>query len=115
MTTFISNIRGFSVGADRYRAATGQFLENSASGVMPTGLEDFVDLHSWDRSTPIGGLWDSELNSLGITSAIGVHFQGDDPGDAYMTDVDARFDDGDLTTGAFRKLAAERFYLVLVE
>jgi prepilin-type N-terminal cleavage/methylation domain-containing protein len=114
MTTFIANIRGFSVGAERYRSATRQFPEGSASGVMPAGLDAYVDVHPWVGGTPIGGLWDSERNSSGVTSAIGVHFQGDNPGDAYMTLIDARFDDGDLTTGAFRKLAADRYYLVLV-
>ena len=30
--------------------------------------------------------------------------------DAYMTQVDSLFDDGNLSTGGFRKIAADRYY-----
>jgi hypothetical protein len=65
---------------------------------------------------PIGGRWDAELNENGITSGIGVHFQGDNPGDDFMRQIDERFDDGDLSTGVFRQLTdSNRFYWVIAE
>jgi hypothetical protein len=47
---------------------------------------------------------------------LGVHFWGGGvvhPGDAYMQEVDALCDDGELTTGSFRKIANDRYYLII--
>jgi len=53
---------------------------------------------------------------MGVTSAVGVHFNdGSDPGNAVMTEIDASIDDGDLGTGAFRMLQATRYYWVVAE
>ncbi len=52
----------------------------------------------------------------GITSAISVRFNdGTDPGNAVMIRIDAMIDDGEVTIGAFRRLAAERYYWIVVE
>jgi hypothetical protein len=32
-----------------------------------------------------------------------------------MQQIDAAMDDGDLATGAFRKIAGDRYYMVVVE
>ncbi|MEM9372696.1 MAG: hypothetical protein AAGA55_03550, partial [Planctomycetota bacterium] len=59
--------------------------------------------------------WDIEANENGVTLGIGVHFQGDNPGDEFMLDIDTKFDDGDLSTGVFRQLTdSSRFYWVIV-
>ena len=61
-------------------------------------------------------MWDTEFNDSGVTSAIGVHFWNVPPqDDAYMTIIDNMIDDGDLATGVFRKLAADRFYYIIEE
>ncbi len=59
-----------------------------------------------------------EADSYGLTSALGVHFKngtGDRKDDAYMQVIDAIIDDGDLSTGVFRKLAGRRYYFVVAE
>lgn len=69
----------------------------------------------FEAGTPIGGVWDTEFNDSGVTSAVGVHFDGtgETRDDAFMTIIDAMFDDGDLNTGRFQKLAADRYYLII--
>jgi prepilin-type N-terminal cleavage/methylation domain-containing protein len=115
--TFVADIRIFVNAAERYRLDTGEYLEDSASGVCPAGLEDYIEEEKWERVTPIGGVWDAELDSFGIRSALGVHFngEGETRDDAYMLLIDDAFDDGDLNTGAFRKLADARYYFVIEE
>jgi len=55
-----------------------------------------------------------ELNSFGITSALGVHFNdGTNPGDAYMQEIDQIYDDGNLATGGFQKIAVNRYYFII--
>ena len=53
--------------------------------------------------------------NIGLTSALGVHFNGmgETRDDAYMSGIDAVVDDGNLSTGGFRKLAGDRYYFIL--
>ena len=114
--TFVTNVRTFEEAAKLYMAKTGDYLEDSSSGECPAGWEDYVDESAWTRNTPIGGVWDFEQNSFGITSAFGVHFMGGHgthPGDAFMTEIDILIDDGDLTTGIFQKIAPDRYYYII--
>lgn len=114
---FIRDLKTYADAVEAYGARTGSFVGDSSSGQFPPELEGYLDRSEWERGTPIGGSWDVELMEQGITSGVGVHFQnGSNPGDDYMADIDARFDDGDLTTGVFRRLQDNtRFYFVIAE
>ncbi len=115
---FVADIRVFSDAAELYRNKTGMFLEDAGSGFLPAGFAAYIDADEWLNGTPVGGVWDSEFNSFGVTSALGVHFDGSDGvtrDDEYMLGVDLAFDDGDLVTGRFRKLAADRYYFIVRE
>ena len=115
-SAFVANLRTFAKAANCYRAFNEDFLEDSSSGEVPSGLENYIEERKWTRITPIGGVWDAELDSFGVKSAIGVHFRngkGAIRDDAYMTEVDIAFDNGDLNTGQFRKIAADRYYLII--
>lgn len=114
---FIHSLQTFSQAASLYRARELEHAPDSSTGTLPNELEPYMDRRSFESITPIGGRWDIERNDNGVTSAVGVQFNGDGAtrDAAYMTEVDAQFDDGDLTTGAFRQLAADRYYWVLVD
>ena len=115
-STFASDVRVFSDAVTVYKSRTGQWVNDGGSGMVPAGFEDYIDESKWLRGTTLGGLWDAERNSFAIRSAIGVHFMnGDDPGDAYMVQVDELFDDGALATGGFRKLDVKRYYPVIAD
>jgi type II secretion system protein G len=117
-TTFIASLRTFTDAAERLHLDTGEWPENAPAGTLPAGLADYlVNPQQWTNGTPLEGQWDAAFDQYGILSAIGVDFSG--PGlekdDAYMTGIDAAIDDGDLSTGAFQKLAGKRFYYVLAD
>jgi prepilin-type N-terminal cleavage/methylation domain-containing protein len=101
----------------RYKFDTGEWPEDSGSGFVPTGLEPYIVEQQWLLGTPIGGVWDSEYNAFGIVSAVGVHFDGtgDTHDDAYMLSIDTRIDDGNLSTGGFRKIADARYYFICMD
>lgn len=112
---FITCIRNFA-SATAYRYQTeGGYFEDSSSGQMPAGWDTYILPSSWTHGTPIGGVWDFELDSFGVKSAFGVHFDGSGQtrDDAFMQEIDAVFDDGNLTTGAFQKLAEDRYYYIV--
>ena len=113
---FVSTMRTHAKTIDVHTVRTGSYPADSSSGDLPPELAPTVDPADWESGTPLGGVWDFEFNDHGLTAAIGVHFNsGPGPGDAVMHRVDATFDDTDLSAGAFRKLAGDRYYLVLAE
>lgn len=114
--TFASCLRTFHEAAVYYEAKTGELPLDGASGQCPAGWEDYINVRHWTRPTPIGGVWDTEVGTGGFSSSLGVHFwggNGPNPGDAYMTEIDNLIDDGDLTSGCFRKLDADRYYIIV--
>jgi len=113
--SFETDLKSFGQAATLYYAKTGEFLEDGSSGQLPAGFADYIDENAWVLPTPIGGVWDSEYNDNGVTSAVGVHFNGTGAtqNDTYMTQIDTQIDNGDLATGAFRKLADGRFYYII--
>lgn len=114
-TVFATDIKIFADAAWFYTMKTGEYLPTTASGVCPAGLETYIDSKKYTRPTTIGGLWDCETDTFGIKSGIGVDFgsTGDNPGDTYMLGIDALFDDGNLSTGQFRKISDDRYFIVL--
>ncbi len=116
-TTFVTNLRHYAEAAMLYRERTGEYPGDGSSGEVPAGFEDYVDEAAFERPTPIGGVWDIEFNELGIISAVGVHFDGTGQthDDDFMNEVDAIFDDGDVATGVFRRIAADRYYWVIAD
>ena len=113
---FAACLKTFYAAAMYYEAKTGEYPADSSSGNCPAGWEDYIDKDIWTRPTPVGGVWDTEFEDSGVTSAVGVHFGGshnNNPGDAYMSEVDELIDNGDLNTGSFRKIAGDRYYIIV--
>jgi prepilin-type N-terminal cleavage/methylation domain-containing protein len=113
---FGTNLRTFVHAGQLHHEQTAAWPEDADSGAVPAGMAEYLDAASFRAGSPVGGLWDYELAEHGLAAAVGVHFKHDSPpDDAFMTRIDARIDDGNLATGAFRKLAGDRFYWVLAE
>ncbi len=113
-TTFMSSLRSFVDAGYRYQFEHAAELPDGSTGTVPAGFEPYVLEVQWEAITPIGGRWDTEPVVVdGEThGGIGVHFNGDGDtrDDAFMADIDAVMDDGDLTTGAFRSHGGGRYY-----
>lgn len=110
-TAFLNDLRVFADAADTYMIETGEYLEDSGSGSVPTGWDAYISTAKWTGGTPIGGVWDVELDSFGIKAGLGVH--GPDFTSQQMQDIEDSYDDGDLSTGKFRRIAADRYYFIL--
>ena len=65
----------------------------------------------WQTPTPIGGQWNWDMNSAGFTA--GVSISNFICTDAQLQEIDAKIDDGDLTTGNFQKVSANRVMYIL--
>lgn len=112
-----NNLRTILDGCVRYKLKTGLEVPDTSSGTWHPDFEGFIDRDSFEKRTPVEGVYDTD-DDLGVTSAFGVHFltgAGTPKDDAYMTEVDALVDDGDLSTGGFRKLGDARYYYILTQ
>ena len=111
---FAQDIRAFETGILRYEIDNGQFPPDGGSGLVPPGLEPYVNVPKWQSGSPIGGVWDNETDDL-LTVGMGVHFNGTGQtrDAAYMADIDKMLDDGVVTTGAFR-VYGDRYYRVIL-
>ena len=116
-TAFISELDIFKDACEYYMAKEGTLLPDSSSGAFPPQLTGFAKPGGWTDGTPVGGVWDVETNDNGIVSGIGVHFDGtgETRDDAYMQFIDVIIDNGDITTGTFRRIAGGRYYYILAD
>ena len=112
---FVASLKTYADTCEYYNIKEGQYPGDGSSGVVPVGLESYLDVSEFEDGTPLEGVWDTEYFDSGVTAAIGVHFNGAaNPGDAVMIRVDGTFDDGDLSSGLFQKLAGDRYYYILM-
>jgi len=111
---FITDLNALTKAVSAYSGIHG-LPPDSNSGVMPTELSAYLDASRYEKATALGGVWDIEVDESGVELAIGVHFNtaGINPGTAVMEEIDAMIDDGNLATGGFREIAADRYYNVL--
>lgn len=116
--TFASNLRIMEDGCAIFLVQNGVWPDDGSSGEIPEGLDEYIPTDDYENGTPIGGVWDCENNDAGgVTFAIGVHFDGTGitRDDTYMNAIDAMLNDGDVETGAFRRIAGGRYYTVMEE
>ncbi|MDQ8201603.1 prepilin-type N-terminal cleavage/methylation domain-containing protein [Pelagicoccus sp. SDUM812003] len=110
--TFSSDVRTLAHAGAQYLLESGWYVNNTDSGTFPPELEGYFSERKFNLGTSLGGVWDFEQFGLGdFSSAVGVH--GPSHGDDVFVLVDQAIDDGNLSTGLFQKLAADRYYYVI--
>ena len=98
----------------------GAWPNNVGPGVVPTtpvSMNGDFKVATWQAATAVGGRWnwDNSLSSspglagISISNSVGFLITADD---TQMTEIDAKIDDGDLTTGNFQKIGS-RYTLIM--
>lgn len=108
---FVSDLRTFSQAFETYSMKNGAWPPNAGTGVVPAGMTGELNDAAW--TTPknsVGGRWNWDLNLNG--NAAGISVTNVTASDAQMAAIDAKIDDGDLSTGRFRQYSG-RFTLIL--
>jgi type IV pilus assembly protein PilA len=107
----ISDFRVFTQAFETYASQVGTWPPNASAGVVPTGMSGDFKASAWAATTSIGGRWNWDRN-LGSVSA-GISIQNFTASDAQLAAIDAKLDDGDLTTGHFQKVSSNRVTYIL--
>ncbi len=114
-TRVINDFRVFTQAFEIFNTNNGGWPVTAAPGVtpnLPTAITDTLKASSWESTTIIGGLWQWD-NSLTSTGTAGICIIGFTCTDEQLQQIDAKLDDGNLSTGNFQKTAANRVILVL--
>jgi prepilin-type N-terminal cleavage/methylation domain-containing protein len=112
----INDYRVFVQAFEIYNTQNGAWPPNAGSGVVPTGMSGDFKEDTWKAlQTPIGGRWNWDLDKTDFKA--GVTIAGYTITDQQATEIDAKIDDGDLSTGTFRKTSGgtNRLTYIIVE
>jgi prepilin-type N-terminal cleavage/methylation domain-containing protein len=59
-----NDFRTFAAAFDTYAQETGGWPAESAAAVIPTGMDQRLNVSAWQRKTPMGGQYDWEGNQM---------------------------------------------------
>jgi len=103
-SAFTSDTRTFSEAFQRYAQEKGSFPATVAAGVVPGGMEEYIDLNDWGKTTSLGGnfRWVSAQASdaqrgnyeTGMIQVVGPTLSLEE-----MGLIDTWTDDGDVSDG----------------
>ncbi|WOO40226.1 type II secretion system protein [Rubellicoccus peritrichatus] len=109
-TRVLNDFRIFSAAFERYALENGDFPPDGGLNQLPPGTDGYIPEDSW-LNPPAKGQWLWDRNDHGIGA--GVSYQRSNLSDEFMTLLDEKLDDGDITTGRFQKLNGDRCTLIL--
>ena len=109
-----NDLRIFSQAFEIYITQNGVWPGNVSAGVIPTSpvpMNGDFKADVWQSVTAIGGQWNWDKGNFGF--AAGISISGFTCDDSQLAEIDAKLDDGNLATGNFQKVAANRVMLIL--
>jgi len=107
----INDWRVFAQAFEIYSSQNGVLPNNVGPGVVPTMNGDFK-VATWQAVTVLGGRWNWD-NNLSSSGNAGVSISGYTCTDAQLAEIDAKIDDGDLTTGNFVQVSPTRVMYII--
>ncbi len=107
---FATSIKKASEGFEMYAWEHRGYPANSQPGVIPLGMDEYLQGMGWTEATPLGGKWNWDKNIQGYKAGIGV-YQPTATDEQFLM-IDEMIDDGDLSTGYFRARAGGYVYIL---
>jgi prepilin-type N-terminal cleavage/methylation domain-containing protein len=103
----INDFRIFVQAFEVYNTQNGSWPADSSGGVVPPGMSGDFKEDAWTmQKNSLGGRWNWDQGRAWATAAVSVtNFT---VVDEQLLEMDRKLDDGDLNTGFFRKIAANR-------
>ena len=94
----------------QYAMETGAYPADRPQGQMPAGMSGYLWNFAWTEDTVVGGQWDWDYEQFGTKAGVSVHAPAWE--DDRMQLIDAVMDDGNLSTGQFRKRSGGYMYVL---
>ncbi len=107
----VNDFRVFAQAFDIYNSQNGGWPANAGAGAVPTGMTSTFKEDVWKApSTVIGGRWNWDKNRSEFVA--GISISGATCSDEQLQEIDAKLDDGNLSTGNFQKLSDRVSYIL---
>jgi prepilin-type N-terminal cleavage/methylation domain-containing protein len=94
----------------QYSFVTGAYPADKTPAQMPAGMSAYLANFPWTEDTVVGGHWDWDYLQFGTKAAVSVHMPTWN--DDRMQMIDDVMDDGNLSTGQFRKRSGGYMYVL---
>ena len=107
---FVSDLRVAVDAFMLYNLEHGVYPPDRTPSVIPPGMAEYLRGMKWAEPTPIGGQWDWDYQQFGHIAGVSVYRPDRTPSE--MREIDARIDDGNLSTGQFRSRTAGYIYII---
>ncbi|MCU0856801.1 MAG: type II secretion system GspH family protein [Pontiellaceae bacterium] len=108
-----SKLRTAVLAFTSYRSEMGSYPADRTPGVIPPEMAGyFAEMNIddwWTSPTELGGYWDWDN---GYNFKYSVSIAAPTKSVEQMTDFDRLVDDGDLSTGTFRKVGVQHHYII---
>jgi len=113
--SFTADARLFSEAFQRYAQENGTFPATAAAGVIPAGMEDYLNQNDWTKTSSLGGTygWLSVQNT-GMTVGI-ITVNGATLTEQELGLIDTWIDDGNLGSGNVITVGAGTIVYYIVE
>lgn len=115
---FVSTARLLRGAFQEYATINRGYPGNTATGVLPVGMASYLPSgFDFTADTPLGGKWRWRVPGYNVCqfglSIRGIYGSSPLANDEFFAQVDAQLDDGDLTTGQFRKVMTDRYVWII--
>ena len=107
---FIHDVHTFAQAFETYAMKNGRWPPSAANGAVPTGMSGEFRDNDWSETPSLGGNWNWDYKSNGVTAGISV--TGATVDDTQMTEIDKEMDDGSLSTGNLVKNGGRLTYIL---
>ena len=114
LSRIANDFRVFAQAFETYALQNGTWPNNAGNGAVPSlpvPMTGDFKTDIWRAPTAIGGRWNWDQGRLGIVG--GISIAGFTCPPEQLAQIDARIDDGDLSTGRFIQTQSNRVTLVL--
>ena len=108
---FMGDLRAARSAFELYAIEHLAYPPDKNPGIIPAGMDEYLQKMNWTGETSLGGLWDWDYKQFGCVAGVSVFQPTAD--NAQMIEIDKTIDDGDLSTGSFRSRAAG--YISIIE
>ena len=110
VSRFLNDLRVASGAIEQYTLEKGAWPPDGNAS-FGTQLADYLPPGRWNGATIFGGYWDWDYNNFGFTA--GLSLENYTAQESELEEVDRRIDDGDLSTGKFRRTGGNRVSWIL--
>lgn len=108
----INDFRIFVQAFEVYNTQNGSWPANTGAGVVPAGMSGDFKQDAWTANpNTLGGRWNWDYGRAEFLAGISV--SNFTVTDAQLLEIDAKLDDGNLSTGFFRKIASNRVSYII--